>query len=145
MLKCFVTVLLCNLNTSLVLDCSFQAISGVQWQRPKQRMKKFMSSTHRHSLHLFLLAWCTLSNLAWWKLFFLHILFCHAMFWPFLNLFSLRSHHLGWGAQLCPAVGLLEWLQPALQRPLQPPYQHLGTCTRYNCFLSSGLSKKVGT
>lgn len=30
------------------------------------------------------------------------------IFYPFLNMFSLRWHHLGWWAQPCPVVGLLK-------------------------------------
>ena len=112
------------MNTSLVLDLSFQSIPGVQLQRPKQRMKNFVSSTDRYSLHLLLLTWFTLSKLAWWKLFFPQSLLCRAVFWDFLNFCSLRSHHLDWEAQRCPVVGPLElagticvWHGPALASP----------------------------
>lgn len=65
-------------------------------------------------------------------------------FCPFLNMPPQRRHHVVWGAQLCPAVAPLEWLEPAVfitgqsQSPAPeafsspPSSQHLDTCSQYN-------------
>ena len=53
---------------------------------------------------------------------------CCAASSPFLKTLSLRCHHLGWGAHLCPAVGLLESAMCSAGQPLPPhrdrPYSH---------------------
>lgn len=68
-----------------------------------------------------------------------YIAFC-----PFLSTLSQRSHHLGWGAQLSPVVGLLKWLELVVfimglpgylvpeATPSTPCGCTLSTCTQYD-------------
>lgn len=100
-------------------------------------MVSFCHSLFLFSAPCFLL---TFSTPAWllhslWSLWGCY-LFCHGaspiavallpflgIYCPFLNTFSPRPHHLGWGAQPCPAMGgWLEPLEPAVSNTgqLQP-------------------------
>ena len=71
---------------------------------------------------------------------------CRSRSYIFPHMLSLRCHHLGWGAQLCPAMGSLELAVSSMGQPrflvteaaLQAPPQHLAVDTQCNDFHSDG-------